>query len=403
MIVRKKAIATGSEIVYMADDVRKERTGIHAKVIIQLDDVMLAWTSFNVERDEDRTRLSNSAHKALGEIERECWSQYEMKHGLDLFCAALWTESVGRIEVGPMAGSRRQEGPPYLCRPFVMEGGGTIIYAPPGRGKSFSALLMTVSMDAGVSSLFDCRTPRKGMYINIERDAFSMADRLARINDCLGLPEDRPLHFMNQRGKSLNDIIGAAAKHIDKHGIDFVLLDSISRSGFGDLNENQPVNRIIDAMNGLCPTWAALAHTPRSDESHLYGSVHFDAGMDVGVRLATQSKLSGAVVGVSLSVTKANDGRVGGVPLIYALEFDETGLINVRTPPPGEFLMLEGGKPANDEDALREFLTHYGRADGQEINRETGIAYTEISRILNRVDWSRKSKDGKRVFWEVAL
>lgn len=403
-ITRDHILSTGATIFYHAEDVRKERTGVHAKVIITIDKKLLAWTSFNVERDEDRTRLANSASKALGSVEQEVWSSYEMKHGLDLFCAFLWEQSLGQIEVGMMTGERRREGPPYLCKPFIVEGGGTIIYAPPGRGKSFTAMLMTVSMDAGVSSLFACETPRRGLYINIERDRFSMSDRLARINDCLGLPEDRPLHFMNQRGKSLGDIIGAAQKYVDANGIEFVLLDSISRAGLGDLNENQPVNRIIDAMNGLCRSWCALAHTPRSDESHLYGSVHFEAGMDVGVKLTTQSQNEGATVGVALTVTKANDGRVGGKPLMYALEFDESGLRNVRSASGGEFLQLEGGgKELSPEDAIREFLTSYGQADAKEINANTGVHHTDISRILNRVSWAVRMPRGRQVFWGVAL
>lgn len=401
-ITRDHVLSTGATIFYHAEDVRKERTGVHAKVIITIDKKLLAWTSFNVERDEDRTRLANSASKALGSVDQEVWSSYEMKHGLDLFCAFLWEQSIGQIEIGPMAGERRMEGPTYLCKPFVMEGGGTIIYAPPGRGKSFTALLMTASMDAGVSSLFACDTHRKGLYINIERDRFSMSDRLARINDCLGLPEDRPLHFMNQRGKSLGDIIGAAQKYVDANGIEFVLLDSISRAGLGDLNENQPVNRTIDALNGLCRSWCALAHTPRSDESHLYGSVHFEAGMDVGVKLTTQAKDEGLTVGVALTVTKANDGRVGGKPLMYALEFDDAGLTNVRTSGSGEFLELEAGgiKPPRDEQN-RKCLLSFGWLTASEITEHTGIKGNEISTICGIAPWAVRERRGKQVFWSV--
>lgn len=400
LISHEYPLDTGSSIFYHGEDVRRERTGVHAKVTITLGRTLLAYTTFNIEKDEDRVRLANSAWQALGQIDAEAWPKGKMKHGLDLFCSGLWVASVGEIEIGLMEGVERVGGTPYLCRPFAVEGGGTIIYAPPGRGKSFSALLMAVSIDAGCPLLFHVERAAPTLYINIERDKFSMSDRLARINRCLGLEPNRPLHFMNQRGKSLNDIIGAAQRYVDRHHIEFVLLDSISRSGFGDLNDNQPVNRIIDAMNGLCRSWGALAHTPRADESHLYGSVHFDAGMDVGVKLSTQAANEGMTVGVALTVTKANDGRVGGAPLMYALEFDETGLRDVRDVRRGEFLQLEGGKSLSPEDQIKEFLSSYGRADGQEVSKNVGLPFTECSRILNHVPWALRIPEGRRVFWE---
>lgn len=394
---------TGSSIFYHADDVRKERSGVHAKVTITLDRTLLAYTTFNIERDEDRVRLANSAWGALGPIDAEAWPKVKMKHALDLLCSGLWAASVGDVKVGPLVGNRRITGPSYFCRPFAIEGGGTIIFAPPGRGKSFSALLMAVSIDAGVSVLFDCPEPHPVLYINIERDEFSMADRLARINAYLGLPEDRPLDFMNQRGKSLNDIIPAAQRYIDQHHIEFVLLDSISRAGFGDLKDNEPVNKIIDAMNGLCRSWCALAHTPRADETHLYGSVHFDAGMDIGVRLTTQLADEGLIVGVALAVTKANDGRVGGKPLIYAMEFDDTGLCGVREPRPGEFLELEfGGKKLAPSELMRQYLLSVGFACASEICEATGIRPEEVSRIGNAAAWAAKERRGHQVYWAVS-
>ena len=45
-----------------ARDTRQERTGVHARVTITEGGNLLAWTAFNVERDEDRVRLANSAY-----------------------------------------------------------------------------------------------------------------------------------------------------------------------------------------------------------------------------------------------------------------------------------------------------------------------------------------------------
>jgi hypothetical protein len=148
-------------------------------------------------------------------------------------------------------------------------------------------MLMAVSVDAGISSLWRVeRVP--ALIVNLERGAESLATRLGRVNRVLGLDGRRPLFMLNARGRSLQDVMPAAERFVRREGIGFVVLDSISRSGFGDLKEDRVANAIVDALNRLCPTWLAVAHTPRSDETHEFVSVHFQAGEDVGIRLTSQ-------------------------------------------------------------------------------------------------------------------
>lgn len=398
MINEEYGIETGKTIRLLGTDIRKERTGIHAKVIIAVDQTYLAWTNFNVERDEDRVRLANSAHKNLGELDRAVWSGSDMKHALDLFCARLWEKQIGAITVGPMTPEEGTEAT-FPCYPFVIDGGGTMIYAPPGRGKSNTALLLAVSIDVGSNSLFPEVQRRRVMVINLERSEPSMKRRLWRVNDALGLLPSRPLLFLNARGKSLHDVIDAARKFIETEGVEVVLLDSVSRAGMGDLNENQPVNRIIDAMNGLANTWIGIAHTPRQDESHIYGSVHFEAGIDVGVQLITESR--GDTLGVGLRVTKANDVAPQRDPFLFAMEFDRGGLTSVRTPQKFEFPSLEMSRSLPPGDAIRECLLSFGRATASEVAEQLGMDRANTSRLLNAAPWARKTKEGRKTFFSV--
>lgn len=404
-IVKEFPLTTGRTIRYFAEDVRRERTGIHAKITIGLDTTLLAWTNFNVERDEERLRLANSASKALGELDRAVWPVTDMKHALDLFCSGLWDAAIGQIPIGYRQGIRKLEGPSYALRPLVIDGGGTIIYAPPGRGKSFTALLMAQSMNAGTELLFPAAL-RRTLYINIERDAESMDDRLARVNSCLRLDDDAPLAFLHQRGKSLHDVYGSADRFCRTEGIEVVILDSISRSGYGDLNENQPVNKIVDAMNGLSRTWVALAHTPRQDESHVFGSVHFDAGMDIGVRLTTQSVREGLTVGVGLTVTKANDGVVTGKPLLFALEFDATGLADARGATNHEFPMLAPISAGNLVQRVDSLLGRVGWMSATELAKELGgsVKSQRVSEVLNADGEKYQARrDGKSVLYSLSV
>ncbi len=116
--------------------------------------ITLASTLYNVERDEDRLRLSNSAfsqlEKAASKVDLEEMPKSFLKHALDLFCIDLWEEVVSKAEGEMMAGDetkRVQE----LVKGLVVDGGGTIMFAPPGRNKTTTMLVMAVCLDAGLS------------------------------------------------------------------------------------------------------------------------------------------------------------------------------------------------------------------------------------------------------------
>lgn len=391
-------IPSDKRVWIRGEDVRRERTGVHAKISIGIEHVSLAWTNFNVERDEDRLRLANSAHRHLDADDKRAWTPNDMKHALDLFCGSLWERKVGQITVGPMPGIRRAGGPALIVAPFVISGGGTMLYAPPGRGKSYTAMLMAVSIDAGTDVLFNVRTQKPVLYINLERSKESMLDRLSRVNDALGLPESRELAFLHARGKSLSDVLEPARRYAREHIGCVCFLDSVSRAGFGDLNDNQPANKIIDAMNGLCDTWVGLAHTPRSDESHVFGSIHFDAGIDIATQLLTQQKER--LMGVGLRVTKANDVPLMRKPWIFALEFDDEGLASTRNARQGEFGLLEKVGRSLLEDAV-DYLLRVGEATASEIAEYVGKDRSEISRELGRAQGIGKRKAGKHIFFYV--
>ena len=85
------------------------------------------------------------------------------------------------------------------------------------------------------------------------------------------------------------------------------MVDSLSRMGYGNLIDNDPANKAMDALNGLSPAaWAVLAHTPRGDETHTFGSQMFDAAADVTVQLMTDDKTKDDSLGIGLRVDKAN-------------------------------------------------------------------------------------------------
>lgn len=334
-VIFTKTIGGDHSLVFQASNLRSENTGVHARLTIRLDGAQLGFHQFNVERDDDRGRFSNKCHKLFGKGLKDVYPRELLQHDLDKFCGELWniyiraniaTELKGNLDL-PLI---------LLLKPYVLEGGGAILFAPPGKGKSWTILLMAVSINSGISTIWTV-SQAKVLFINLERSAASIQRRLGLVNTTLGLPSDQSLLTLNARGKSLADIKDVVAATVEQHGVKLIVLDSISRAGQGSLTEDRPVNAIIDTLNGLAPSWLGVAHTPRGDENHLYGSVHFEAGANVVVKLLSEK--SGDTMGIALEVTKEND--LGPTPKeILAYDSTRTGSATFARPGPANSLTL---------------------------------------------------------------
>ena len=366
---------------FCAERVTEEHTGAHARISISCDHQMLAWGYLNIERSDERIRLANNAHQQLkGDFAKE-FSKEDMRSHLDAYCLGLYEANNDRFRSELMSGDDTQEPLKFFLSPYVIEGGGTILFAPPGRGKSYTALLWAVSVDAGISKYWPVvKTPT--LFINLERSKQTLRRRLAKVNKALGLPAGRELLCLNARGKSLSRVTSVLKRDITEHRIKFIVLDSISRAGFGDLNENRPVNAIVDALSGLCDTWLALGHTSRASDDHLYGSIMMDAGADIIVQLNSETKTDGTL-GIGLQITKKND--LPAMPQeICALEFDQFGLYKVRESLPYEFPEIEGKTKVPMLQAVIDFVTDQdsGDATATQIADALGFNRANVSSLL---------------------
>lgn len=368
-------------LTFRAEKISEERTGVHARVAIFGQHESLSWSYLNIERREDRSSLAGAAHSALKTD--AAYSKDDIKRDLDNFCAGLWEFHLSRFVPIEMEGDETPQPLSFYLKPFIIEGGGTILFAPPGRGKSYVAKLVAVSIDAGCQKFWATQQKRV-LFINLERSGESIRRRLSMVNKVLGLPAKRPLLTLNARGRSLLEVLPACRKSVKKHNVGMVVLDSISRAGLGDLNENQPGNRIIDALSSLCPTWLALGHTSRASEEHMYGTIMQDAGADICIQLLSQVKDNG-MLGIGLQITKRNDiGDYG--QKIYAAEFNENGLVDFRLAKSFEFPEIEGKNLPDMLTAIIEWVTNQdsGDATATEIAKEFGYTRANVSRLFTQ-------------------
>jgi len=392
----RRGIGGEHELVLQAAEIRNERTGVHAQLTVGLDTTILEQDTFNVARREDRNRLANAAYKIMaGSLNgaADTFAATDLQHDLLLFTRGLWPAQVGDMRGERTAGDAEFSEPHFLVEDYVVEDGGTLLFAPPGRGKSWIGLAMAVSVDAGISSLWNV-TQRPVLYLNLERGRESFARRLGLVNRALGLPPERELMFIHARGKSLADVWDGAERTVKEEGIGLVVLDSLSRSGAGDLTENAPANRAMDLLNGMGCSWLALAHTPRADESHVYGSQMFDAACDLGVQMLTQDSphedYLNPTLGIGLRVAKANDTAKPALR-IWALEFDRRfGLTGVRPARRNEFPEIEGSsQPRSVEAQVIDLLLMRAMTNG-ELAAELDVSPGYMSKITGPM-----KEDGK--------
>jgi hypothetical protein len=369
-------------LIFKAEKISEEKTGIHARVSIMCDYAPLGWSYFNVERSEDRTRLANAAQKLLKGDLSKSFTKEDMSRDLDAFCSGLWSFRLSGFTPELMDGDETETPPTFFLYPYALDNGGTILYAPPGRGKSYTGLLWAQSINEGVHKFWRV-IQAPVLFINLERSRQSLRRRLATVNKVLGLPGYTALHTINARGKSLSDVYPTCREYIKRYGIKVIVLDSVSRAGYGDLNENQPVNKIVDALSALCPSWIALAHTSRANEDHAFGSIMLDAGADICVQLSSQITDEGTL-GIGWEITKQND--IGKIPqAVYALEFNQFGLTSLRKAKTGEFPEVEGNRRQDILTTVIEFLKNKdsGDATATEVSNATEIPRDQVSRLFN--------------------
>lgn len=386
--------------MFAAESIRKERTGIHAKIAIGVNDKRVGWTQFNVERDEDRVRLTNSAARHISPEILKVYPKDALKHDLDLFCYDLWSEWLACFPVERLGGDPDLGPPGFALWPYIVLGGGTIAFAPPKRGKSATALLMAVSVDAGSSQIWEVKQPRKVLFANLERSRTSLQRRIGATNRVLGLPVERELLFMQARGRTLWEIADGLEDCVKREGVEVVFLDSISRAGQGDLTENRPANSIMDTLNRICNTWLALAHTPRQTEAHAYGSIFFDAAADIILRFHTQRHPDGYRLGVGLHITDCNDFSAPPMDIL-ALDFRDDALTEVRPARRGEFIEIEAGRTMTASDAVLEYLTGFGKCDVGEIAEGCELDRSTVQKVVTTHSSIRREKEGKRFLYLV--
>ena len=399
-----EALDSGDRLRLVFREIRRERTGVHAFLAVMLNDFALGHDTFNLGRQEDRIRLSRAAHKMMSGLQQEACQEPHLRNLLDITCLEiprLWEED--RLTISQFDHSGPAPQIQFALRPYVIEGAGTIYFAPPGSGKSYLLQLQAISLSLGLETLWPC-APWPILYVNLERSAISLHTRERALLSALGRnPPVSHVEYLHARGAGLSAIARRCRRFVAENPGAIGMLDSISRTSVGGLNDDTTANSVIDIMNGTFGTWCALGHTSKGNPDALFGSQHWTAGADIVVQLASQATEDG--IGLRLSIQKAND--IGKHPPEYlrlGFEAPDQPVAWIRKSSARELPELaDDPSKATAGDTIAGHLGDVGSASATDLEKETGIARQTISSLLHNDDRFRfLRKDGRKAIYGLA-
>ena len=387
----------GTSFSIEARNMRRERTGQHALVALLYGGTILAYDTFNIGRSEDRGRLAKSAHSGLSSELQTMLPLVSLRHTLDLFLLRVEGAESEQYVVTDVHGDHNLGAVPLLLAPYLVQKGGTILFAPPGTGKTYLALLQAQAIQHEVS-VFGAVRQTQVLYVNLERSEESIWRRMKGVNRALGLPANATLPVLSARGRALKDV-ASRIRRKTKEGTGLVVVDSLSRAGVGTMVDDENANAAMDTLNTVTSTWYLIAHTPKANSDTVYGSQMFNAAADVVVRMKSVGRKG--VIGLSLKVTKAND-----LPPVdtrfWEMEFDSEGLAAVRMAEASDYPTLDESDQEN-EVIILDYLGHVGASSATDVAKDTGLQRAAVAKFFSRrndlVEFV--SKQGKSALYRV--
>ena len=379
-VVGRRWLGTSEAVRINIDEVRRERTGVHGRIIFLVNDVCIQFDNINLEKGDQRGRFCRDVYKNLSDSLTSQYGEKAINHDVGTLCQVLIGWEANHLTVKYIGVDERAEPLSFPLHPFILDNAGSILFAPPGTGKSYVGLIMGMCIANGLTTPF-YTSQRPVIYVNLERPENTFRVRDLTVRRALGITGESNVGYMHARGMALKAIARRIERETASRPDTVIIMDSISRTGLGTLLDDSTANQFTDTMNALRRTWLGIGHTPRGDDKHVFGSVHFTAGCDIETRLVGHER--GHTLNLMLETVKANDGRRNYKHAI-ALEFGaepQEGLIGIKR--------LAHDDPdlvAQSTDLSARIASvidiNGGQATPTQIADEVGSALPNITRLL---------------------
>ena len=379
-----REVAPGVIVSITVREIRRNRTGLHGFIAVTNGHQIFGHDTFNLLRLEERHRLARRSSEHFGTLLSGAYPKEHLAHDLDTLCMWLALEyESSQFEMEEVDPDTVVPPAQFLLDPYIVGNSGTILFGEPGAGKSYICQAMAVCLSRGINELWGITTPTPTVYINLERPERSMVIREQRLRSVLDIHGRTGVKYIHARGHGLPAVAPTVRKwsKANPHGL--VILDSITRAGLGNLVENDTGNTFINTMNSLGCAWLGIGHSPRDSQDHIFGSVMYDAGEDIGVQV--RSELKGLTRGLALKMTKSNDTAFPPINY-YALDFaeDNSGLTGIRIARKSEFPEMASSGPISRRQQIVNFLNDQpdGAASVKEIADGVEMSPSNVSPLM---------------------
>ena len=171
--------------------------------------------------------------------------------------------------------------PQYLIEPILPLNHSTIIFGDGGSGKSLLAALISIIAQLpykdNTLGLITRDESSNVLYIDYEADKSESELRLSGL--CRGINRTVGLKRL-QGAQPVADCIEQLQGQVSKHGIKFLIIDSLAPATGGNINEAEPAIRLFNALRTLPEvTTLLVAHNAKDSLNNraksVYGSVFF--------------------------------------------------------------------------------------------------------------------------------
>ncbi|KKN34801.1 hypothetical protein LCGC14_0789810, partial [marine sediment metagenome] len=154
----------------------------------------------------------------------------------------------------------------YYISPLIPTGVPTLLYGDGGTGKSYIAAAIGRALTLGIPFAGMQAREATVAYLDWEWDDEEHRDRLYRLGSDV-------TYFYRQCSVPLAHQTRILGRMFDKHGIDFIIVDSLGYACGGDIRDPDVVLAFFSALRILNRTSFVVHHVPK-DSKEPYGSVY---------------------------------------------------------------------------------------------------------------------------------
>ena len=305
--------------------------------------------------------------------------------------------------------------PEYVVEGYILDNGLCMMFGPSGKGKSFVALDIGLSVAAGID--WHDKKVKGGPVIYVSGEGRSgLKGRLKAWFLTRKVKDEDSLFFINSGPVNLSDekdvkgFIGRVGSAFAKQPVRLIIFDTLANCTLGaDENSSRDVNLIVQncrlVQNETKAAVLLVHHTGHSNEERARGSSSLKGAMDTEMGVNS----NGAKNGLAIKITKQKDGEpekpfhmrripvYGTKSCVLEPDVHMAANDNGKVKPPGDnqriiLDILKENEPAGVErDVLRqEFSERYKKTTGK-------LDSSIFSRTLNSL--KERVVEDQGVFW----